>query len=150
MVTAIFVEVDVGLVRRRTIMLWASLGRFLNVSGNATSFVAATVKDIPRTKAAKVLILLFAGMSCAVIVALTEDSKTKIDEFGLLSVYMFLLSLYAAPQSKMSAFQLTASAIYSRMKTGEFKVGYLERLCSLLSVAFGIAAFIYVYKTYLV
>jgi hypothetical protein len=118
--------------------------------GSSTADRRATLKDIPRTKAAIVLILLFAGMSCAVIVALTEDSKTKIDEFGLLSVYMFLLSLYAAPQSKMSAFQLTSSAIYSRMKSGEFKVGYLERLCSLLCIAFGIAAFIGVYKTYLV
>jgi len=107
------------------------------------------MKDIPQFKAAKVLALLFAGMSCALLVALTEDQQTQIKMFGLLSVYMFLLSLYAAPQSKKLAFQLTASAIYSRIKTGEIRIGHLERLCSLLSVAFGIAGFVGVYKTFL-
>lgn len=107
------------------------------------------MKDIRRFKAAKVLVLLFAGMYCALLVALTEDQKTQIQAFGLMSVYMFVLSLYASPQSKRLAFQLTASAIYSRIKAGEFKIGYLERLCSLLSVVFGIAGYIGVYKTYL-
>ena len=107
------------------------------------------MKDIPRLKAAKVLALLLAGMSCALVVALTEDPERQIEAFGLLSVYMFLLSLYAAPQSKKFAFQLTASAIYSRIKTGEIKIGHLERLCSLLSVAFGVAGLVGVYKTFL-
>jgi hypothetical protein len=118
-------------------------------SGKATSFVAATAKTIPRSKAAKVLVLVFAGISCALIVALTVDPEAQIQEFGLLSIYMFLLSLYAALQSKTSTLRLTTSTIYSRIKTGELKIGYLERLCSLLSVAFGIAGFIGVYKTYL-
>ncbi len=107
------------------------------------------MKHIPGSKAAKVWVLLFAGLSAAMIVAFKVDAETQIQEFSLLCIYMFLLSVYAAPQSRMSTFQLTTSTIYSRIKTRQLKVGYLERACSLLTIAFGIAAFIGVYKTYL-
>jgi hypothetical protein len=107
------------------------------------------VKKTSRLKVANVLVLLVAGMSSGLLVALTEDAETQIEHYGLLCIYMFLLSLCVTSQSKMSAFQLTALAIYSRIKTGELKIGYLERLCSLLSLAFGIAGFIDIYTTYL-
>ena len=120
---------------------------------NATCALSTAIRSgheaHPGSKAAKVWVLLFAGLSTAMIVAFKVDAETQIQEFGLLCIYMFLLSVYAAPQSRMSTFQLTTSAIYSRIKAGELKVGYLERACSLLTIAFGIAAFIGVYKTYL-